>query len=180
MPTDAELRQPYSVVPFAIGSAIGDDPVTELEIQMPVNPEGGVGTLLRQVRFALDTVPSFLIPTADAVDEPLLTCSLSQIQGQTTVPRLGDGRTMALCNYVGQIASQIGDSGVAWNMFLDHPVWDFGPSGILSIDQTLSVYAQAFGLIVNGTSFWRGQIHYQIVKLSAQEALSIASRQLSA
>ncbi len=179
MPTDAELRQPYSVVPFSVGIAAAGT-ATEVEIQMPVNPEGGIGTLIRQVRFSLETIPTFTIPAADTVDEPVLAIALSQIQGVVGLPATSDGRTLASSRYMGQTASQTGDGGVAWNMILLHPLWDFGPSGLLSIDQTLSVYTLASGSTVSGTGQYRGQIHYQIVKLSASEALSIAARQLSA
>jgi len=178
MPSDAELRQPLSTVGFTLADAVNGT-LAEGEVQMPVNPEGGIGTLIRKVTFHLDTQPTLTFPAADSIVGVQSICALSQIQGLAGIPVLSDTRTLGACRWFGSMGSAVTDQGVIAAFLLEGTVWDYDP-GILSIDQTLSVYVVSSGANLTGLSQWRGQIHYQIVRLSASEALSIASRQLSA
>lgn len=175
MPTEAEVRAPMS----SIGVVISEAVVTvleEVQFAVPVSIESNLGMLIRSVQFNQDGLGAAAPPGADSMTNTRESdVALSLVQGLATIPTLQDPRTLCAMHVLLGAGTAAGDTGISQSIAVWGDTWDFGP-GILVMDPTLSLYLISSTLTSSSTV--RMRLHYQLIKVTAQEAISFAVRSL--
>lgn len=170
-PRPEDARGPLSVVrEIVIESAANT--LTNEDLTLPVNPQLGIGVLIRKVSFQ-PTIPTPVIPVADAVNDIETRFALSTRQGLTTMPAFQDPGVLGAGVSSTRAASQIGDTGVAFDSKVQGDDWEYRDFGLLVVTRTLTLYIESSGVIATGNvRVWVG---FHLVRVEPEDLLAAIS-----
>ncbi|KKL06481.1 hypothetical protein LCGC14_2595590 [marine sediment metagenome] len=147
--------------------------LTEQQIQTPVSATARMIMRVWRIVFGITVgaLPS-TFPAADAKEIVSSSIVLSTRQGETTLPAIEQGGTLAAASHIFIQGSAPADAGIAMTQNFINLVWEY-PGGIGLADSTLSMYIQSVGMA--GASGAQILIYYTMEVVSTDEFLAIAS-----